>query len=643
VAVAAALAVWLVPAPVGAQKDVFVQALRPFYSALAGVYGDEGPQLAAHLETLATALERWDRSLAVTERQLRGRLNDGNASTGLEVHTVLASLYAERSRFPEALQEIDAAIGLDATRPSLHRFKALLCQSMNRSTEAADSFRAAWLLEPDAAQNAYHLVVHRSAKTTAADVDRALATLKDVERALVRGQSVRANAPFLTLNAIDEDAGKATAFAPAPYAQGFAQVLRGEFDAGIGALRDAVAVDPLVGDHNTRAEPMTRGIAALRQGHVAAAVEDLTVAVARAPESSEAHRVLATALLVNGDVDRSVRHLREAVRLNPRDERAWLALARILDDTGELEQAADVLRRAADALPRAGAIRWLLSVLSAKREQTTDADLELIAGVERLVVLAGRGEMYRRVARLAQDHLDFESATRLLEKQAALTPNDPAAHQALGAAFLDRGRDDLAYAEFVVALQLDPMDAGALTALGLLHLAANEYDRAVDALQRAVALAPSFGPALQGLGQALVRAGQVADGQNRLAESARLQSAATTNRRRMRTAATLRARAQQEMLSAEHARAIATLQQVIPMEPGYADNHVRLADALIAQKQFAEAAAHLQTAISLKAGIDAYRRLASVYVVLGRRDEAERARQTYVELRLQELRERAGT
>ena len=101
---------------------------------------------------------------------------------------------------------------------------------------------------------------------------------------------------------------------------------------------------------------MIRGITALRQaasakatapeGMVASAVELLEKAVAGAPDSSEAHRILATAHAITGNIERSVEHLRDALRLNPRDERAWLALARTLEDAGRSAEAEDVLRKA---------------------------------------------------------------------------------------------------------------------------------------------------------------------------------------------------------------------------------------------------------------------------------------------------------
>ena len=127
------------------------------------------------------------------------------------------------------------------------------------------------------------------------------------------------------------------------------------------------------------------------------------------------------------------------------------------------------------ALPESGELRWQLSTISGKRQRTDDADLELMAVADRLVVLAGKGDLYGRIAGLAQAHLDYDRAVALLEQRVTLTPNNASAHQALGRAYVDQGREDEGYAELVVALWLDPSSAETLTAIGRLHLGAGRY------------------------------------------------------------------------------------------------------------------------------------------------------------------------
>src|SRR5262249_55068783 len=136
-----------VPSNALAQRDAFFSALLGFYKTLGGVYGDEGPQLVAHLVTISTALQRWDDEIRAAENQLRPRLNGRDRQTELQVHTTLASLYMERGRFDEALREFDEDLRLDP-RAAFQRYKGLIYQGEGRLAEAADAFRAAWLLEP---------------------------------------------------------------------------------------------------------------------------------------------------------------------------------------------------------------------------------------------------------------------------------------------------------------------------------------------------------------------------------------------------------------------------------------------------------------------------------------------------------------
>ena len=632
------LALLGLPLTASAQREQFFDAMRPFYSALSGVYGDEGPQLTASLETLSTALIRWDLSLGATERELRTRLKGGDALTALEVHLTLAAIYAERSRFPEALREIEEDIRLDPTRAVFHRFKALLHEADMKPGEAARAFRAAWMVDSEDPRHAYKLVALPSDQTTPAETERALNTLASIEREIVRGQRAQRESPFLTLNSINDEAGDGLAFVPAAYAPPISLLLAGQFDAGMSLLRGVVAADPLVADPISHSGPMARGIVELREGRVVAAIESLATAVARAPHSSEARRILATAYGINGDGANSVWNLREAVRLNPRDERSWLALARSLDTAGQLSEAVDVLRTGAAELPDSGALRWLLSVTSAKRQRTDTDDVELVALVERLVLLTGRGDLHGHIARLAHGLLDYDRALQLLEMRVALTPNSPDAHKALGRAYVEHGRENAGYAELVIALLLDTSDAETLTAIGQLHLSAGRFPAAVEIMTRAIALEPTRPEAVHALGDALVRAGRSAEGQMYLEASERLQAQAIEQQRRRRTAGMLSLQAEVRISQRAYDAAADLWQQVIDLDSSNPMHYLRLADALAGAKRLEEAVAQLQLAISRDAGPEAHRRLVDIYVALGRPDESARERTAYVKVRLQQLR-----
>ncbi|HZJ33483.1 MAG TPA: tetratricopeptide repeat protein [Vicinamibacterales bacterium] len=630
------LAALAVPSSASAQRDRFLKSFVQFHQALRGPYGDEGPQLTAQLDEMAAALAAWDGEIRDAESQLRPRLKAADPQTALQVHTILASLYLERGRFADALREFDADIAIDSTRAAFHRYKAVIYQGTARPAEAAAAYRTAWLREPNDPQNAYRLIVNRAPAVTAAQITQAVATLGRIEGELIRRQRAGADSPFRTIQAINDDAGGAIAFISPAYAQGFSLLQRGQYQEGLTALRAAVTADPLVTDTASRSEPMSQGIAALRQGMVDAAVERLEAAVALAGESSEAHRILGVAYAISGNVTKGVQQLRDAVRLNPRDERGWIALARTLEDSGELAQAIDALQAGIAALPDSGALHWRLSLTSARRQRTDESDLALLTITDRLVLFAGKGELYGQLARLAQSHLDYDRGVALLEQRIALTPNNAAAHKALGQAYVEQGREQPGYAELVISLLLDPLDTETLTSLGRLHLSAGRTAQAVAALERALTLDSSNSQALHALGEALIRAGRTAEGQQRLEDSVRRQAQEVEEQRSLRTVAMLTMQAELLMSKDEYEAAIDVFKQAIAVRRDRV-SPLRLADALIKAGRLDDAAGLLRNATTTNGGPETYRRLADVYAALGRKEESATARRTYVEKRLQEL------
>jgi tetratricopeptide (TPR) repeat protein len=633
------LTLLLLPSTAAAQRDQFYSALVTFYRGLSGLYGDEGAQITGQLAAMTAALERWDAEISAAERELRSRLPSADAQTQLQIHTVLASLYLERGRFSDAVREFDRDIGLDPNRAAFHRFKGLVLQALGRHDEAADAFRRTWLLEPADPQNAYRLIAQRSARTTDQEIQQAADALAIVERRLIRREQPGSAALFTNIRSINDDAGGAMAFVPAAYMSGFSLVFQGELENGVTAFRAAVADDPLVTDPASRSDPMVRGIAALRGGLVPAAIELLEAAVAGAAGSSEAHRVLATAYSIAGDIAKSENHLRAATRLNRRDERSWLALARTLEQAGRTPEAADILRRAVAEVSAVSPVRWRLSTTSENLQHADDA--ELLATADRFVLLVGKGELYRALARLAQLHADDATAIRLLQQAVLAAPNNAAAHLALGRAFAENGREGEAYAELAIALLLDPANVETLTELGRVHLTAGRPERAVEALDRAIGIDPGNRISIRALADASIAAGRKGEAKQLLEESERLQVRAIEDDRRAKAGAALRTNAEVSMGQRDYASAVDLWRQALALQGGNAAIHLRLAQALTEAKRLDEAAAEYRTAISLQAGPDAHRRLAEVYDALGRPEEASRERATHVQRRLDELRQRA--
>ena len=627
------IAVLAVPATAAAQRDGFLAAWVEFYQTLPGAYGDEGPRLTAQLEKMTAALAAWDREIRDAESQLQPRLKGADANTALEVHAILAALYLDRSRFDDALREFEAAISIAPARAAFHRYKGLIYLATGRPADAAEAFRSAWRLEPADPQNAYRLIAYRSNATTRQEVELALAAFAAIETELIRLSRPQSTPPFRTTQAIDDESGGAMGFVPPAYASGFSLLQRGQYDEGLVALRAAVQADPLVAA--PRSEPAAQGSAALRRGQVDAAIDRFENAAAGARDSSEAHRLLGTAYGVRGDITSSVRHLRDAVKLNPRDERGWVALARTLEDTGERADAAAALRAGIQALPDSAALRWRLRSLN--RERIDESDLALLAAAESLVLFAGKGALLGQLAGMAQGHLEYEQAVKLHELRVVLTPNSAAAHQTLGRAYTEQGREEEGYAELVTALLLDPLDAATLTALGQLHLGAGPTPRARAALERALALEAGNSQALNALGNALLRAGRSEEGQRRLEESVRRQAQDVEDQRSRRTAAMLTVQAEVSMSKGEYDAALDLWKQAATIRRDSV-GAIQVADALIKAKRLEEAAAVLQAALQSNARPETRRRLAEVYAALGRPDDSAREWQAYTQQRVEELR-----
>jgi Flp pilus assembly protein TadD len=194
----------------------------------------------------------------------------------------------------------------------------------------------------------------------------------------------------------------------------------------------------------------------------------------------------------------------------------------------------------------------------------------------------------------------------------------------------------------VIALWLDPADAGTLASLGRLHLTSGRYSEAVDTLTRAASLDPADAQIVHALGEALMRVGDANAGRQHIDTAVRLQERAVDAQRRARTAGMLSLQAELELSQANAGGAIELLRNAATLESRDVSIRMRLADALVAANRLEEAAAELQQAVSLNAGPDVHRRLANVYSALGRSEDRARELQLHTNARLQELRERAG-
>ena len=430
-------------------------------------------------------------------------------------------------------------------------------------------------------------------------------------------------------------------FPPALYADGFALVFDGKYEDALVKFREAAAADPINADAGSKSEFARRGVAALREGKTASAIEGLKAAVGLNPDSAEAHRALGTAYRFDDQYEASVEQLEAAIRLSARDERSWIALADVLSESGQQDRVEQVLREAIRAVPKSATARWRLGQLLQVLHHDQEA-LRMFEQAAASAPLAGSGRVYAAIGRLHISGTDFDRAAVAFRHRLAVEPNNAAAHKELGDVFRRQGRQNEAMAEYLASLLIDPADAEACAALGEIHLSAGRYADAVDILQRAVDLNPKYKEARYALASALVRLGKSAEGSRELEVVQRSQTEALEEERRRYELSQIKLEADFRFNEGKYDVAATLWAQVVERQPDLASNHVSLGRALAKAGRAAAAIESFVRALALGAGPESHRSIAEQHERLGQLEAAAKERTLYQQLKEEQLR-RLGT
>jgi tetratricopeptide (TPR) repeat protein len=508
------------PVRAAAQKSPFIDAFIDFHSALPGTYGDEGPQVTAALDRMATSLDAWERANREAEAGLKARAGTTPAD--------LALLYADQQRLGDAINAMQLAIAAEPRRASYYVFQGQLHQAAGHPAEAGAAFNAARALDPADPIAAYLAAAHLADKGGGNGMTPLVATLM---ASAARGR-LPGTAPFARFALVEDLSAKTPMFSPAAYADGFASMAAGRFREAIERFRAAVSRDPLVTDPAGRTPGVLAGIAALRNRQGAEAIRELAAGAAALPTSPEANRALGVAYRAMARLPESIAKFEAAVRLAPRDTRARIALGTTLLEAGRLDDAERVLRETIEILPASGDARWALADVYERLDRGMDAVASLDAAAS-LTVVAGKAHLYWRIAQLVHGYWrDFPRVIAVVARRTRLALNDPNAHKDLGMAYERAGRTDEALAELLMATLLGLEDGEMLGAMGQIHLAAGRLDVAEATLRRAVALDPELPQPRYALGSTLRRLGRIEEATEQFDTFRRLQTAAFEAERR---------------------------------------------------------------------------------------------------------------
>lgn len=498
------------PLRADAQQASFVEALAALTAAIEGTVGNEGAGLRAALDRMSAALAVWDRDIAAAEAGLRDAVGNAPPARVVDRRVSLGRMYADRGRLADALSQFDAASRLAPRRADVHRLRGLALRTHGRPAEAIEAFRTAWAMDPGDHVTAYYLFHELAIGGRASEAQEAVEALAAAYPNLLKAEPPSSQAPLRAPFArvgLLHGSGPPV-LPPAAYRQAFGDLAGGDYERAIAGLRKAAAGDPLVTDPAAGFEWMTRAVAALQQGRLAAA-RSLLEQSGPPRDSPEAHRVLGLVYWADADYDRSIAALTAAISLSPRDERTRLALARVLTAAGRDAAAERALLDTVRVLPESALAHWWLALAYERVNRSADARREL----EHVATAAVSGEqhLYASIGRFALGATDGAGAIDAFARAVRADPNDPATHRVLAGALMQQDRVAEALAEFVAALLIEPRDAEAHAGIGRIHLHAGRDAEAVDALQRAADLAPASIETRYALASALERLGRTSE------------------------------------------------------------------------------------------------------------------------------------
>jgi tetratricopeptide (TPR) repeat protein len=621
-------------------KQAFTITLGGVTAALEGRFGDDASRVQENLAALEKSLAAWDDALRTFEASIAVDLANATPQAATRLHLTAAIALAERGRVDEAMKRLATAITLSPRDVDAQTVLGLVHSQLTMDMAAATkAFREALDADPTAPLQRYLLA-------------KALADGGALEEAAAIGLRLRNDkrnpddperSPFVRISLIPEVPGSEPYFPPGRYADAFALMGQGRYEAAVAAIKAASRTDPLLSPPATAVADLQQAGTALRDGDVSQALAAIDRVRQSAPTWGEVHRLRGVALVADERFDDAVAAFREALRLSPSDERAHLALADLLLQQERYGEADATLVRAIAAFPSSPKLHYVRSRVFQRQGLYPQAlaELDRSMTLRPPLPLLGMNSLYDTIATMRRARQEFEDAAVAFSRRAALIPNEVAAHRDLGDIYFRQGLDDLAWNEFAIAEALAPRDVDTQASLAQLHLRAGRNQEAATSARRIIQLAPDHVQAHFVLGTALIRLDRSEEGARELDTFARLEGAEAAARAQQLEIAGLRREAEVAAGQGDHARAVALLTQIVEKEPKSSGALVALGAALVRAGRGAEAVDRLQAAAGLGAFGDVYRHLADAYALTGQMDLSVRARDVYRGIRREQLRQEA--
>jgi tetratricopeptide (TPR) repeat protein len=274
---------------------------------------------------------------------------------------------------------------------------------------------------------------------------------------------------------------------------------------------------------NSPAVKFQLAIAYLQAGNPAQAVVQLEHAVASNPNYADAVLLLAELNVRAGKAQPAVDLLTSLVQKRPDLARAQILLADALQAVGRPDDAATVIREQIKAAPQNPQSYLLLGLMLLKQkkpgearqafEKVLELDKKNVQAIDELVSLDIAGKDFasarRRIADLLQQSppsavayyiqgkIDLgerkrDQAEASLKKAIELDPNLSVAFNLLVASYLSANKLPDALRELEVLHTKNPRDVGPLVTSGLIHERQNDFSKARDSYEEALAINPNL-------------------------------------------------------------------------------------------------------------------------------------------------------
>jgi tetratricopeptide (TPR) repeat protein len=521
-----------------------------------------------------------------------------------EGHSALGAVLVRLGNFPQAIKELEKAIALKPGDVSVQTNLASAYEQTGANKKAIVLFKE---VEAEAQRKA------------APDSSQALpsSVLVAYARALAATGQTREATDKMKL-AVAESPKSADLHD----ALGSLYAQQQGWPAAISEFQEAIQLNP-----SLSAPHLHLGAALLTQQQVSMAIAELTRACQLAPDSAVAATELGKAYAANREDDKAITEFQRAIKLDARSTEAKHQLALALQRTGHDADAVPLLRQivatepknaAANAslgfaLLRAGnakdAIPFLERALeqhpkdATAHENLAAAYLEMGENDEAIQVLRSGlksnpkdFELHYNLGLALKLKDDNAGAIPELETAAKLDPSSHAPHYTLGVLYMQDGRDEDAARELSLAMKLHPENADGWAKLGSLYRRMNKLPEAADALREAIRQMPNQPDSHLTLATVRAEQGDAAEAAAERQKGADLERVAM-NRQRA-SVATNSGNSLLEKGQVEDA--IERYQQAISEDPGYAEAHRGLANALERQGKKEEAAAERQKADDLE-------------------------------------------